>query len=166
MTNKNRHSRVSKPIPIGAHHTVSGHEAMDLAKRLTDELASQQSHQGGSLGSQRNASPEQEPRARSFEQKNTKTKGKFYAMLSPYLCVSIFQDYWFLGDHNHYQSLQAVNNRGKEFVLFIFDLFLVFYLTLKPDKMNKHALIINLQKNWIIGIITIYQINTILHTKK
>lgn len=78
MTNKNRHSRVSKPIPIGSHHTVSGHEAMDLAKRLTDELASQQSHQGGSLGSQRNTSPEQEPRARSFEQKNTKGKSKYY----------------------------------------------------------------------------------------
>lgn len=125
MTNRNRHSRVSKPIPIGAHHTVSGHEAMDLAKRLTDELASQQSHQGGSLGSQRNASPENEPRARSFEQKNTKTKGKFCAMLSPSMC---FQDYWFLGDHNHYQSLQAVNNRGKEFVLFIFEILFLFFV--------------------------------------
>lgn len=29
-------------IAIGAHHTVSGHEASDLAKRLNAELASQQ----------------------------------------------------------------------------------------------------------------------------
>lgn len=73
ITNKNRHSKVTKPIPIGAHHTVSGHEAMDLAKRLTDELASQQS---GSLGTQRAGSPETEPRSRSYDQKKTKEKGK------------------------------------------------------------------------------------------
>lgn len=76
MTNKQRHSKMSKPIPIGLHHTVSGHEAMDLAKRLTDELASQQSQSGGSLGSsQRPVSPETEPRARSFEQREQKAKG-------------------------------------------------------------------------------------------
>lgn len=72
---RNRHSKVSKPIPIGLHHTVSGHEAMDLAKRLTDELASQQSQSGGSLGSQRPVSPTNEPRARSFEQREQKAKG-------------------------------------------------------------------------------------------
>lgn len=76
MTNKQRHTKMSKPIPIGLHHTVSGHEAMDLAKRLTDELASQQSQSGGSLGSsQRPVSPETEPRARSFEQREQKAKG-------------------------------------------------------------------------------------------
>lgn len=77
MTNRHRHSKVSKPIPIGLHHTVSGHEAMDLAKRLTDELASQQSQSGGSLGSQRPDSPGTEPRARSFEQREQKAKGSF-----------------------------------------------------------------------------------------
>nr|XP_049465306.1 inositol hexakisphosphate and diphosphoinositol-pentakisphosphate kinase 2 isoform X10 [Anopheles coluzzii] len=35
----------SSPIPIGSCHTVSGHEAMDLAKRLSEELAVQQQHQ-------------------------------------------------------------------------------------------------------------------------
>ncbi|XP_037050374.1 inositol hexakisphosphate and diphosphoinositol-pentakisphosphate kinase isoform X3 [Bradysia coprophila] len=89
MTNKNRHSKVSKPIPIGMHHTVCGHEAKDLAKRLTDELASQQAHHSGSLGSQRTNSPESEPRARSFENREAKTKS----------------------DHKYYQSLQAVNNQ-------------------------------------------------------
>lgn len=72
MTNKNRHLKMSKPIPIGLHHTVSGHEAMNLAKRLTDELASQQSN---SLGSQRPASPDSELRARSYDQRDPK-KGK------------------------------------------------------------------------------------------
>lgn len=59
------------------HHTVCGHEAKDLAKRLTDELASQQAHQGGSLGSKRSNSPDREPRARSFENHDAKTKSKF-----------------------------------------------------------------------------------------
>ncbi|KFB40188.1 AGAP000926-PA-like protein [Anopheles sinensis] len=35
----------SSPIPIGSCHTVSGHEAMDLAKRLSEELAVQQQQQ-------------------------------------------------------------------------------------------------------------------------
>ncbi|XP_034668595.1 inositol hexakisphosphate and diphosphoinositol-pentakisphosphate kinase isoform X9 [Drosophila subobscura] len=85
----------SKPIPIGSHHTVSGHEAMDLAKRLNEELASQQhqlSHhqqqqqqqqqqqsQGQSQQQQlrpispdmRAVSPDCEPRSRSFEQRPT-----------------------------------------------------------------------------------------------
>ncbi|XP_017029722.1 inositol hexakisphosphate and diphosphoinositol-pentakisphosphate kinase isoform X3 [Drosophila kikkawai] len=80
----------SKPIPIGAHHTVSGHEAMDLAKRLNEELASQQQQQqqqqhqqqqqqqGGQQQQQqlrpispdiRAVSPDCEPRSRSFEQR-------------------------------------------------------------------------------------------------
>ncbi|KAH8374183.1 hypothetical protein KR200_010973, partial [Drosophila serrata] len=78
----------SKPIPIGAHHTVSGHEAMDLAKRLNEELASQQQQQhhmqqhqqqqGEQYNQQqlrpispdmRAVSPDCEPRSRSFEQR-------------------------------------------------------------------------------------------------
>ncbi|XP_017078114.1 inositol hexakisphosphate and diphosphoinositol-pentakisphosphate kinase isoform X3 [Drosophila eugracilis] len=63
----------SKPIPIGAHHTVSGHEAMDLAKRLNEELASQQQQQNQQLRpispDIRAVSPDCEPRSRSFEQR-------------------------------------------------------------------------------------------------
>ncbi|XP_016956369.1 inositol hexakisphosphate and diphosphoinositol-pentakisphosphate kinase isoform X12 [Drosophila biarmipes] len=62
----------SKPIPIGAHHTVSGHEAMDLAKRLNEELASQQqqSQQLRPISPDiRAVSPDCEPRSRSFEQR-------------------------------------------------------------------------------------------------
>ncbi|XP_065366301.1 inositol hexakisphosphate and diphosphoinositol-pentakisphosphate kinase isoform X9 [Calliphora vicina] len=67
----------SKPIPIGAHHTVSGHEAMDLAKRLNQELASQQQQtkQTGSLEANRPISPDGEPRSRSFEQRPKNIKG-------------------------------------------------------------------------------------------
>ncbi|XP_032295428.1 inositol hexakisphosphate and diphosphoinositol-pentakisphosphate kinase isoform X8 [Drosophila virilis] len=77
----------SKPIPIGAHHTVSGHEAMDLAKRLNEELASQhqqQLHQSQQQHQQqqqqqlrpispdiRAVSPDCEPRSRSFEQRGS-----------------------------------------------------------------------------------------------
>ncbi|XP_043072121.1 inositol hexakisphosphate and diphosphoinositol-pentakisphosphate kinase isoform X3 [Drosophila grimshawi] len=90
----------SKPIPIGAHHTVSGHEAMDLAKRLNEELASQQQQQQQQLllhnqGNQghhqhyqhhhqhqqqqlrpispdiRAGSPDCEPRSRSYEQRGS-----------------------------------------------------------------------------------------------
>ncbi|XP_044317320.1 inositol hexakisphosphate and diphosphoinositol-pentakisphosphate kinase isoform X5 [Drosophila rhopaloa] len=64
----------SKPIPIGAHHTVSGHEAMDLAKRLNEELASQQQQQQNQQlrpisPDMRAVSPDCEPRSRSFEQR-------------------------------------------------------------------------------------------------
>ncbi|XP_059224204.1 inositol hexakisphosphate and diphosphoinositol-pentakisphosphate kinase isoform X8 [Stomoxys calcitrans] len=72
-----RHSK-SKPIPIGSHHTVAGHEAMDLAKRLNKELASQQQQhqakQTGSLEANRPISPDGEPRSRSFEQRSQKSK--------------------------------------------------------------------------------------------
>ncbi|XP_035783235.1 inositol hexakisphosphate and diphosphoinositol-pentakisphosphate kinase-like isoform X9 [Anopheles albimanus] len=88
---RTRKVKSSSPIPIGSCHTVSGHEAMDLAKRLSEELAAQQQHQqqqqqqqqeqqqSGSLGmsfsglgkqqqqQQRSLSPDTEPRARSFE---------------------------------------------------------------------------------------------------
>ncbi|XP_059614978.1 inositol hexakisphosphate and diphosphoinositol-pentakisphosphate kinase isoform X11 [Phlebotomus argentipes] len=64
----------SEPIPIGSCHTVSGHEAMDLAKRLSKELASQQQLQGGSLGATRSMSPDTEPRSRSYETTQSKAK--------------------------------------------------------------------------------------------
>ncbi|XP_055304483.1 inositol hexakisphosphate and diphosphoinositol-pentakisphosphate kinase isoform X9 [Sitodiplosis mosellana] len=72
IVSKHRHSRVSKPIPIGMHHTVCGSEAINLAKRLTEELASQQVAQVGSLGNaptivSAQNSPE-ELRSRSLEQ--------------------------------------------------------------------------------------------------
>ncbi|XP_067637668.1 inositol hexakisphosphate and diphosphoinositol-pentakisphosphate kinase isoform X16 [Eurosta solidaginis] len=68
-----KHSK-SKPIPIGAHHTVSGHEAAHLAKRLNEELQQQQTKQQiGSLESQRPISPDTEPRSRSYEQRHQKT---------------------------------------------------------------------------------------------
>lgn len=67
--------RASKPIPIGMHHTVCGSEALNLAKRLSEELANQQAVQGGSLGIQstQHKTPD-EPRSRSFEQ-GEKSKG-------------------------------------------------------------------------------------------
>lgn len=73
---KNQNIRASKPIPIGMHHTVCGSEALNLAKRLSQELANQQAVQGGSLGTQSTQikSPD-EPRSRSFEQ-GEKAKGK------------------------------------------------------------------------------------------
>lgn len=74
---KHRHTRASKPIPIGLHHTVCGSEAMNLAKRLTEELASQQTTQGGSLGNtttNATASSPEEVRSRSLEQ-GEKSKG-------------------------------------------------------------------------------------------
>ncbi|XP_053681984.1 inositol hexakisphosphate and diphosphoinositol-pentakisphosphate kinase 2 isoform X4 [Sabethes cyaneus] len=58
-----RKLKSSEPIPIGSCHTVSGHEALDLAKRLSEELAARQ--QTG--GSQRPHSPDEPRAARSFE---------------------------------------------------------------------------------------------------
>jgi hypothetical protein len=77
MSERKRPSKISNPIHIG-HHTVSGHEALNLAKRLTEELISQnQSNQTGSestaLNLPRAMSPDCEPISRSFEGK----KGKF-----------------------------------------------------------------------------------------
>ncbi|XP_062700969.1 inositol hexakisphosphate and diphosphoinositol-pentakisphosphate kinase 2-like isoform X13 [Aedes albopictus] len=61
-TKKTRKMKPSEPIPIGSCHTVSGHEAMDLAKRLSEELAAQQQ-----AGNQRTLSPDEPRAARSFE---------------------------------------------------------------------------------------------------
>lgn len=61
----------SDPIPIGSSHTVSGHEAMDLAKKLSAELA----NQAQSYGFHRATSPDTEPRARSYDH-SSQNKGK------------------------------------------------------------------------------------------
>lgn len=81
IVSKPRHNRVSKPIPIGLHHTVCGSEAINLAKRLTEELASQsqQDQKCGSLGNTttQTVSTEHSPeeiRSRSLEQ-GEKSKG-------------------------------------------------------------------------------------------
>lgn len=76
MSEKKRPSKISNPIHIG-HHTVSGHEALNLAKRLSEELATQnQSSQTGSesaaLNLPRAMSPDCEPISRSFEGKKGK----------------------------------------------------------------------------------------------
>lgn len=76
---KQKLTRISNPMRI-EHHTVSGHEAMNLAKRLTEELANGTGG-GGSESEALNSraiSPECEPISRSFEGK----KGDF-SWLSP-----------------------------------------------------------------------------------
>lgn len=74
---KTKLSRISNPIRI-EHHTVSGHEAMNLAKRLSEELATQNGNGGSESDALNNLptramSPECEPISRSFEGK----KGDF-----------------------------------------------------------------------------------------
>lgn len=90
IVGKHRHTRMSKPIPIGFHHTVCGSEAINLAKRLTEELASQQVGQGGSLGNTAiNAvlsSPE-ELRSRSLEQAE-KPKGNNLRVITLFRCFN------------------------------------------------------------------------------
>lgn len=68
MGDKKR-SKISNPIHIG-HHTVSGHEALNLAKRLSEELATQKDT---TPVNPRAISPEVEPISRSYEGK----KGTF-----------------------------------------------------------------------------------------
>lgn len=70
MSERKRTSKLSNPIHIGGHHTVSGHEALNLAKRLSEELATQ--NQTGTTGNNnlpRAISPEVEPISRSYEAK-------------------------------------------------------------------------------------------------
>lgn len=85
MNEKKRPSRISNPIHIG-HHTVSGHEAMVLAKRLSEELATQS--QTGSESAvptlPRAMSPDSEPISRSFEGSK---KGKLMNLMSRVLYV-------------------------------------------------------------------------------
>lgn len=88
-----KHRLISEPIPIGNCHTVSGHEAMDLAKRLSEELAAQQSgqqKQSSSLdnneGNNRVCSPEggDSHTSRSFDQQGHAKKGIFQGILTVY----------------------------------------------------------------------------------
>ncbi|CAG9813472.1 unnamed protein product [Phaedon cochleariae] len=85
-----RNHTKSDPIPIGSSHTVSGHEASHLAKRLNEELANQAAQQNNkSYGSNRSTSPEPEQRSRSYDHKSPQ-KGK---------------------PEKLHQSLDAVNNQ-------------------------------------------------------
>lgn len=61
-------------------HTVSGHEAMHLAKRLNEELANQAAQQGvRNFRINRSTSPEPEPRSRSYDHKSPqKSKGECF----------------------------------------------------------------------------------------
>lgn len=61
---KKRH----RNIYLGNSHTVCGHEASDLAKRLSEELAVQQT-------TVRASSPDYEIRPRSYDQKHYKKPG-------------------------------------------------------------------------------------------
>lgn len=78
MSERKRPSRISNPIHIG-HHTVSGHEAMNLAKRLSEELATQNQtgSDSASLNLPRAMSPDCEPISRSFEGKKGELKMNF-----------------------------------------------------------------------------------------
>ncbi|KAK4884538.1 hypothetical protein RN001_000809 [Aquatica leii] len=58
----------SRSIPIGSCHTVSGHEAMNLAKRLNEELAQQAHRERYGYKSERAKSPDFEPRSKSYDQ--------------------------------------------------------------------------------------------------
>jgi inositol hexakisphosphate/diphosphoinositol-pentakisphosphate kinase len=73
--------KTSDPIPIGSSHTVSGHEAMHLAKRLNEELAQQNSR---SYGLNRAISPEPEARSKSYDHKSPQ-KGKGETKVKPVL---------------------------------------------------------------------------------
>lgn len=75
----------SEPIPIGSSHTVCGHEAMHLAKRLNEELAQQSKTQGTTGGrtfAARARSPDTEPRSKSYDSKQPAEQQKGKRMLS------------------------------------------------------------------------------------
>ncbi|XP_076259069.1 inositol hexakisphosphate and diphosphoinositol-pentakisphosphate kinase isoform X11 [Rhynchophorus ferrugineus] len=74
-TKTGRFIKTSAPIPIGSAHTVCGHEAMHLAKCLTEELANQGTQRGSRSYGNRVISPEPEPRSRSYDHKSPQ-KGK------------------------------------------------------------------------------------------
>lgn len=98
MNDKKRPSKISNPIHIG-HHTVSGHEALNLAKRLSEELATQnQSTQTGN----RAISPEVEPISRSYEGK----KGTFlhYSLLHIFF---VTKKIWIFGYFNFFAFLKT-----------------------------------------------------------
>lgn len=86
MNERKKPSKLSNPIHIG-HHTVSGHEALNLAKRLSEELstqnqANQTASESAALNLPRAMSPDCEPISRSFEGK----KGKLIIKRVGFLC--------------------------------------------------------------------------------
>ncbi|XP_077300771.1 inositol hexakisphosphate and diphosphoinositol-pentakisphosphate kinase isoform X1 [Arctopsyche grandis] len=100
------HLRASDPIPIcNFHHTVSGHEAMELAKRLNEELHN--SNQGNPestsmLRQKSQGSPE--PRARSLDQQkpgheNTEIQFNRFTKACPYIRLTSL--------HNVYDSCES-----------------------------------------------------------
>ncbi|KAL3286290.1 hypothetical protein HHI36_000799 [Cryptolaemus montrouzieri] len=71
--NPRYHVKSSDPIPIGNSHTVCGHEAAHLARRLNEELAQQAKQKSGkSYGANRALSPDPEPRSKSYDHKSPK----------------------------------------------------------------------------------------------
>ncbi|XP_077300772.1 inositol hexakisphosphate and diphosphoinositol-pentakisphosphate kinase isoform X2 [Arctopsyche grandis] len=105
------HLRASDPIPIcNFHHTVSGHEAMELAKRLNEELHN--SNQGNPestsmLRQKSQGSPE--PRARSLDQQKPGHENTVDAVCRDNPLSSTKRNVAL--DKLHYQSLQSVNNQ-------------------------------------------------------
>lgn len=70
MSERKKPSRISNLQEL-KHHTVSGHEAMNLAKRLSEELATQNQtgSESAALNLPRAMSPDCEPISRSYEGK-------------------------------------------------------------------------------------------------
>ncbi|CAG9837446.1 unnamed protein product [Diabrotica balteata] len=97
--------KISNPIPIGNSHTVSGHEAMHLAKCLNEELANQAAQQGSrSYGLNRATSPElDQQRSRSYDHKSPQ-KGKetltcyikYKKLISAYVGRNEFKKKWII----------------------------------------------------------------------
>lgn len=84
-----RHMKASEPIPIGSSHTVCGHEATKLAKRLNEELAAQQSQRdlGAKFKTKRVGSPEPEIRSKSYDSPQNHDKGTFWSATSKTRCL-------------------------------------------------------------------------------
>ncbi|XP_045479227.1 inositol hexakisphosphate and diphosphoinositol-pentakisphosphate kinase 2 isoform X10 [Harmonia axyridis] len=71
--NRKYRVKTSDPIPIGNSHTVCGHEAAHLAKKLNEELAQQGKRKNGkNYMANRTLSPDPEPRSKSYDNKSPK----------------------------------------------------------------------------------------------
>ncbi|KAF2893733.1 hypothetical protein ILUMI_12427 [Ignelater luminosus] len=68
--------RPTNPIPIGSSHTVSGHEAMHLARRLNEELAQQAQKDKQGQRKERAKSPDPDVQSKSYDNRSTQTSGK------------------------------------------------------------------------------------------
>lgn len=108
MNEKKRPSKLSNPIHIGHHMTVSGHEAMNLAKRLSEELGTknQTGSEATALNLPRAMSPECETISRSFEK-----KGKFINSLGvAHMDVSVIASQW---DRTTFSKLICQNKQNE-----------------------------------------------------